>query len=114
MNSPRLLSNPADGLIEDALGFHQLTQAQASRDMKIPRSRLTDIFAGRKSVSADTAPRVERYLGIPASLLLRLQTDFDLSQAIEKKVKMVTLAVNPLGKKLSYVRLSRRLRRSIA
>jgi len=66
MNTPHLHSNPAAGLIEDALAFHGLTQAQASRDMKIPRSRITDIFAGRKGVSADTALRAQRDLGIPA------------------------------------------------
>lgn len=98
MKTPRLCSNPAAGLIDDALGFHGLTQAQASRAMKIPRSRLTDVFAGRKGVSADTALRVERYLGIPASLLLRLQTDFDLSQAIEEKGEIVTMEVHPLAK----------------
>jgi addiction module HigA family antidote len=96
MNTPHLNSNPAAGLIEDALAFHGLTQAQASRDMKIPRSRITDIFAGRKGVSADTALRAERYLGIPASLLLRLQTDFDLSQAIEEKGETVCREVHPL------------------
>ncbi len=97
MNTPHLRSNPAAGLIEDALAFHGLTQAQASRDMKIPRSRMTDIFAGRKGVSADTALRTERYLGIPAALLLRLQTDFDLSRAIQEKGEAVRREVHPLN-----------------
>lgn len=96
MKAPRLQSNPAAGLIEDALVFHELSQAQAARDMKIPRSRLTDIFAGRKGVSADTALRAERYFGIPASLLLRLQTDFDLSRAIREKGDSVARDVQPL------------------
>ena len=35
-----------------------------------------DIFAGRKGVSADTALRFERYLGISAALLIRLQAEY--------------------------------------
>ena len=76
-----LKTNPAAGLIRDELAERGIAPAQAARDMRIPRSRLSDIFACRKGVSADTAIRVERYLGISASLLLRLQADFDLSKA---------------------------------
>ena len=80
-----LKSNPAAGLIQDELAARDLSFAQAARGMDIPRSRLSDIFAGRKGVSADTALRLERYLGISAALLIRLQADFDLSKAAHEK-----------------------------
>lgn len=84
-----LKTNPSAGLIQDELDVRGITFAQASRDMGIPRSRLCDIFAGRKGVSADTALRVEKYLGVSASLLTRLQADFDLSRAaVEKRVAL--------------------------
>jgi len=81
----KLKTNPAAGLIQDELAARDISFAQASRSMGIPRSRLSDMFAGRKGVSADTALRVERYLGISASLLIRLQADFDLSKAAHEK-----------------------------
>jgi addiction module HigA family antidote len=80
-----LKTNPAAGLIHDELEARGITFAQASRGMAIPRSRLCDIFAGRKGVSVDTALRVERYLGVSAALIIRLQTDFDLSAAWREK-----------------------------
>ena len=85
MKIPKLKTNPAAGLIADALEHEKITRAQASREMGIPRSRLSDICAGRKGVSADTALRLQQYLGIPASLIIRLQADYDLSQAAQQK-----------------------------
>jgi addiction module HigA family antidote len=81
----KLKTNPAAGLIQDELAARDISFAQASRSMDIPRSRLSDLFAGRKGVSADTALRLERYLGISASLLIRLQAEFDLSKAAQEK-----------------------------
>jgi len=57
----------------------------AARNMAIPRSRLSDISAGRKGVSADTALRFERCLGISVVLLIRLQAEYDLSKAVAEK-----------------------------
>lgn len=77
----KLRTNPAAGLIHDELEARSIPAARAARDMAIPSSRLSDIFAGRKGVSADTALRLQRYLGIPAGLLIRLQAEYDLSRA---------------------------------
>jgi addiction module HigA family antidote len=63
--------------------------------MCIPRSRLSDIFAGCKGVSADTALRMERYLGTSSALLMRLQTDFGLSKAVHKKGRRIRKEVLP-------------------
>ena len=95
MNIPKLKTNPAAGLIADTLEHESLTAAAASRAMRIPRSRLSDIFAGRKGVSADTALRLEQYLGISAALLIRLQADYDLSHAASGKGKVIRREIIP-------------------
>ncbi len=59
-------------LIADSLEHDKITAAQATRDREIPRSRLCDIFAGRKGVSTDTALRIERYIGVPSRVLILL------------------------------------------
>lgn len=66
--------------------------------MAIPRSRLSDIFNGRKGVSADTALRFERYLGISAGLLMRLQSEYDLSKAVSDKGPQIEQEVIPASK----------------
>jgi addiction module HigA family antidote len=96
MKTPKLKTNPAAGLIADSLEHENISAAAASRAMQIPRSRLSDIFAGRKGVSADTALRLERYLGISSALLVRLQADYDLSQAVQSKSQTIRAEVRPL------------------
>lgn len=94
----KLRSNPASGLIHDELEARQILAAKAARDMAIPRSRLSDIFAGRKGVSADTALRLERYLGISAALLIRLQAEYDLSKAVSEKGPQIRKDIRPAAK----------------
>ena len=90
-------TNPAAGLIEDELEFRGIKPAKAARDMGIPRSRLSDIFAGRKGVSVDTALRIERYLGSSATLLIRLQAEYDLNKAQREKLPEIKRVVQPLS-----------------
>ena len=91
----KLRTNPAAGLVQDELEARMIPAAKAARDMVIPRSRLSDIFAGRKGVSSDTALRLERYLGVPAALLIRLQAEYDLSKATVDKGPQIRREVRP-------------------
>ena len=93
---PRPVANPAAGAMRDTLAHYGLSNAEAARAMSIPRSRLTDIFAGRKRVSADTALRFERYLGLPAEALVRLQAKFDFYKAYHAKNSEIAREVHPL------------------
>jgi addiction module HigA family antidote len=94
----KLRTNPAAGLIHDELEARSISAAKAARDMAIPRSRLSDVFAGRKGVSADTALRFERYLGISAALLIRLQAEYDLSKAVADKGPQIQREILPAPK----------------
>ena len=99
----KLRTNPAAGLLRDELEVRDIAAAKAARDMSIPRSRLSDIFATRKGVSADTALRFERYLGVSAALLIRLQAEYDLSTALAEKGTRIRRDVHPA---LSFSRLN--------
>ncbi len=96
---PRRLSNAAASLIEDTLEHCEISKAEAARAMNIPRSRLSDIIAGRKGVSADTALRFEQCFAVRAEWLMRLQSKYDYykayhekSQDINKEVKQLVVA----------------------
>ncbi len=94
----KLRTNPAAGLIRDELEARAIPAAKAARDMSIPRSRLSDIYAGRKGVSADTALRFERYLGISAVLMIRLQAEYDLSKAVSEIGSQIRRDIHPAPK----------------
>jgi len=94
---PRPTTNPAVGHIMDTLGDLNIKPTQAAQAMRIPRSRFTEMVNRDKAVSADTALRLQVYLGMDAALLMRLQTEYDFQKAYHKKHKIISQEVSPVG-----------------
>jgi addiction module HigA family antidote len=61
-------------------GLH-LSVAETARRIGISRQMIHDILAGRRAVTAETALRFERLGAATASVLLRLQDEYDLARA---------------------------------
>ena len=55
-----------------------ITQLQAAGATGIPQSRISEILAGRRSITADTAARLGRFFGIDPRNWLNLQSAYDL------------------------------------
>ncbi|HDI59970.1 MAG TPA: addiction module antidote protein, HigA family [Desulfobacteraceae bacterium] len=51
---------------------------QLSRDFAVPPNRISEIVNGKRSLTADTALRLEQYFGIEARFWLNLQSEYDL------------------------------------
>ena len=49
--------------------------------LKVPTNRITEILAGRRSVSAETALRLGRFFGTSAQFWMNLQSRYDLKIA---------------------------------
>jgi addiction module HigA family antidote len=68
------------------LGARDLADA-----LKVPASRISQILGGERSISADTAARLERFFGAPAKCWLEDQNEYDLWHVnrteIERDVK---------------------------
>jgi addiction module HigA family antidote len=80
MNKPAALTHPGHLLREEffePLGITQLAAAQATG---IPQSRLSEILAGRRSITADTAARLGRYFQVDPRNWLNLQAAYDLRE----------------------------------
>ncbi|HYJ59349.1 MAG TPA: HigA family addiction module antitoxin [Methyloceanibacter sp.] len=58
-----------------------LTANALALKLRVPANRISEIIAGRRGISPETALRLGRYFGTGAELWIRLQADFDLSQA---------------------------------
>jgi antitoxin HigA-1 len=50
----------------------------------VPANRITEIIAGKRGISAETALRLGRYFGTGAPFWLALQSQYDLEMAEEK------------------------------
>jgi len=93
---PHRMSNAAASLIEDTLEHCGVSKAEAARAMNIPRSRLSDIIAGREGVSADTALRFEQCFAVRAEWFMRLQAKYDYYKACHEKVEDIKKEVRQL------------------
>lgn len=90
------LTNPACGLVADELEARKITQSEAARAMGIDKQLLNAIVNYRREISTEMAMRIERYLGIRAEFLLKLQTAYKLKKAQAEKAEMINDEVSPL------------------
>ena len=70
--------NPGEILREDFLEPLGISINKLSRDLSVPPNRISEIVNGKRSITADTALRLQRYFGIEAQFWLNLQTEYDL------------------------------------
>jgi len=66
-------------ILADEIAARGLSVTQFARDLDVPTNRLTEIVAGRRSVTADTALRLAAYLGTSARFWMNLQATYDLA-----------------------------------
>jgi len=69
---------PGEILREDFLKPLDISINQLSRDLCVPPNRVSEIVNGKRSITADTALRLQRYFGVEAQFWLNLQTEYDL------------------------------------
>jgi len=78
MNPKLPLTHPGLILRDEFFGPMGITQLAAAKATGIPQSRLSELLAGRRAITADTAARLGRFFGVDARNWLNLQTTFDL------------------------------------
>jgi addiction module HigA family antidote len=71
-------THPGKLLYTEFLAPHGLTAAEVSRATGIPNSRLSEVFSGRRSITADTAIRIGRLLELDPQSFINLQAHYDL------------------------------------
>jgi antitoxin HigA-1 len=72
-----------------------LSANRLALDIGVPSGRVTDILNGRRSITADTAVRLGRYLGNSAQFWLDLQTQFDIAVVERDRGVEITRRVRP-------------------
>jgi addiction module HigA family antidote len=73
-----------------------ITQLAASKATGIPQSRLSEILAGRRAISPDTAARLGRYFRVDPRNWLNLQVAFDLWKLEQESGRQLDHDVKPL------------------
>jgi antitoxin HigA-1 len=78
---------PGELLLEEYLKPLGISQIEAARRLDISLNRLNEIVLGKRSITADTALRLGRFLKTSPQLWLRLQADWDLHQAMQRAAR---------------------------
>ena len=64
-------------LREEFLVPLQISANHLAIELRVPVTRITEILHERRAITADTALRLERYLGMSADFWLALQKDYE-------------------------------------
>ena len=98
MSAKKLLDpiTPGEILREDFMEPLGISINQLSRDLSVPPNRISEIVNGKRSITADTALRLQRYFGIEAQFWLNLQNEYDLRKIKRKVWSDIELRIIPI------------------
>ncbi|MDE2860578.1 MAG: HigA family addiction module antitoxin [Chloroflexota bacterium] len=74
-------------VLENELLERGVSPAAFARQIEVPPNRVSQILAGKRAVTGDTALRFGHWFGVDPQFWLNLQSQFDLAVA-ERKVGM--------------------------
>lgn len=78
------LVHPGEMLLEQFLRPLGLQQSVVAEELGISRNRLIELVRGKRSVTANTAIRLERRFKMPARFWSHLQADYDLHTGLDE------------------------------
>ncbi len=78
----RMLIHPGEHLADElrALG---MSANELARELGVPTNRITQIIAGKRGISGDTALRLGRWFGTGPDIWMNLQKKYELRLAAE-------------------------------
>lgn len=68
-------------VLKDELEDLGITPTEFSRQIEVPPNRVSQIIAGKRSITGDTALRFGHWFGTDPQFWMNLQAQFDLAQA---------------------------------
>ncbi|MXW23390.1 MAG: HigA family addiction module antidote protein [Chloroflexi bacterium] len=70
-------------ILQGELAELDVTPTEFARQVDVPPNRVSQIIAGKRSVTSDTALRFGHWFGVDPQFWLNLQAQFDLAAAEE-------------------------------
>jgi addiction module HigA family antidote len=77
---PRTPIHPGE-ILADELQEIGISAAELARIIAVPANRVSQIIAGKRAITADTALRLAQYFGTSADFWLNLQKTYELDLA---------------------------------
>jgi antitoxin HigA-1 len=73
--------HPGEILQEEFLTPFGMTQYRLAKSIDVKQTRISEIIAGRRGISADTALRLSRFFGTSEGFWMNLQMAYDTAKA---------------------------------
>jgi addiction module HigA family antidote len=73
-----------------------MTGASLARALHVPANRIYQLLAGKRAMTADTALRLERWLGVSAKFWLNLQKSYEIDLARQAGTDEIDRTIEPL------------------
>lgn len=74
-------SGASGEILKDELAEFGVTPTEFARQIDVPANRVSQIIAGKRSVTGDSALRFGHWFGVDPQFWLKLQSQFDLAVA---------------------------------
>jgi addiction module HigA family antidote len=87
--------HPGEILKEDFMADLGLSAHQLAAALRVPPNRISQIIAGKRAISADTALRLARYFRTSPQLWLSLQQAYDLKVTERKTGRAIERRITP-------------------
>jgi addiction module HigA family antidote len=87
--------HPGEILAEDVLAELGMNARQLGQALDVPANRISEILRGRRSITADTALRLGRWLGTSPEFWLNMQQAYDLEVAELERGEEIVRTVTP-------------------
>ena len=81
-----------DEILADELAELNTSPTEIAPELHVPANRISQLVAGKRAMTADTALRLERWLGVSAAFWMNVQKRYELDIAREKldeRLKMI-------------------------
>ncbi|HEX2965853.1 MAG TPA: HigA family addiction module antitoxin [Syntrophorhabdaceae bacterium] len=75
---------PGEILLEEFLKPMSISQYRLAKEIGVPAQRISEIIAGKRSITADTDLRLCRFFGLSKGYWLRAQAAYDTEITEEK------------------------------
>jgi addiction module HigA family antidote len=83
-------------VLKDELEFLEMSAAELARALDVPANRVSQLLAGKRAITADTAVRLGYWLGTGPELWLNLQRQYELHLIEETDGPAIRSRVTPL------------------
>jgi len=85
---------PGELLLEEFLKPMGLSQYRLAKEIDVPAQRISEIVAGKRSITADTDLRLCRFFGLSNGYWLRAQVAHD-TEVAERKMGSILSKIKP-------------------